>query len=315
MKNIWVNSEGRLRCSWRLLFQFFCFLTILLIVQFVQGLAQERRNLILYNLGSALYLAGMGILMWIFARWIDRRNIVDFGLHIDREWWLDGLVGLAIGAVNLTLVALIEQSLGWATFRLEPASVFNAPFAFVILAVLINLFAIGVGEELTFRAYQIRNLAEGLSRYMGAKGALATAWILVSGIFGLLHMLNPNATVMSGLNVTLAGLMLGLAYILTGELAMPLGIHIAWGFFEGFIYGFPNSGMAPSSWLIVNRVTGPELWTGGAFGPEAGLLVSVLLVIDVFFIIGWVKMRRRWRGRWVELAEYGRPEAPPLSAL
>ena len=116
---------------------------------------------------------------------------------------------------------------------------------------------------------------------------------------------NPNATLMGGVNVVLAGLLLGLGYLLTGELALSIGLHLAWGYFEEFVYGFANSGQIPSSRLIGSEVIGPELWTGGGFGPEAGILVTLLIMVNALLIIVWVKFRRRWQGIRAELAEYG----------
>jgi membrane protease YdiL (CAAX protease family) len=76
----------------------------------------------------------------------------------------------------------------------------------------------------------------------------------------------------------LIGLFLGLSYILTGDLAIPIGIHIAWNFFEGNVFGFPVSGVDSHLSLIATGQTGPIAWTGGTFGPE-GVLVGILAAL------------------------------------
>jgi hypothetical protein len=101
---------------------------------------------------------------------------------------------------------------------------------------------------------------------------------------------NPNATWISTSALMLAGLFLGLGYILTGSLALPIGLHLTWNFFQGSIFGFPVSGIAFNvATLIAIKQEGPVVWTGGAFGPEAGLLGIVAIVIGCALIVWWVQ--------------------------
>ena len=162
---------------------------------------------------------------------------------------------------------------------------------------------------MVFRGYQIRNLAEGLPLRNNPRFAVALAWIGTSLLFGLAHRLNPNATFLGGFNVFLAGLLLGLGYILTGQLGLSIGLHIATNFFQGFVFGYATSGATMAARLISTRVNGPEIWTGGAFGPEAGLVVTGLALLNALLILIWVKYTGRWKGIRPELAEYrGRNE-------
>ena len=104
--------------------------------------------------------------------------------------------------------------------------------------------------------------------------------LLSSLIFGLLHLGNPHATAVGAAGIILAGLFLGYAFVRTGQLWLSIGIHIGWNFFEGVVFGFPVSGLTV---YHVTRVviSGPELWTGGAFGPEAGLIVIPAMAVGV----------------------------------
>lgn len=310
MKNIIWNSEGRLRSGWRVLFQLVAFFVLLIVAQGLQIITQDKQSALLYGIGSGIYLLGVLCILWGFARWIDRRKFGDYGFHLSREWWLDLGVGLGMGAFGLTGIAAIESTMGWATFRFDPGSVFDGPFVLIALGVLLDFIAIGVAEEITFRAYQVRNLAEGLKGTLGAKRAVVITLLGTSLIFGLAHMGNPNATLIGGLNVALAGLVLGLGLVLTGELALPIGFHIAWNLFEGFVYGFPTSGRTQLSWLFKSDAVGPDIWTGGSFGPEAGLLTVMMVLIDALLIVFWIRARHRWDGVRGELANYaGRPSS------
>jgi len=87
----------------------------------------------------------------------------------------------------------------------------------------------------------------------------------------------------------------GIAYALTGRLALPVGVHIAWNFFQGNVFGFPVSGTtfpAETVTFFSIQQTGPELWTGGAFGPEGGLLGLFAIVAGILLILAWTRFRQ-----------------------
>ena len=304
IRTVFLNNNHRLRSGWRILLQLVSFIILLVVVQSFQDAAETRQSLPIYLLSSVLYLTGIGGMVWAFARWIDRRQPVDYGFRFCREWWLDFGIGFLLGMFTLTAVFVAEWRMGWLQVASIGQTIFEGSFVLVGIVTLLNLLAIAVGEEFTFRGYQIRNIAEGISGGQRVKWAPLIALVVTAMFFGILHMGNPNATLMGGVNVVLAGLLLGLGYLLTGELALPIGLHLAWGYFEEFVYGFANSGQIPSSRLIGSEVIGPELWTGGGFGPEAGILITLLIMVDGLLIIMWVKFRRRWRGVRAELAEY-----------
>jgi membrane protease YdiL (CAAX protease family) len=303
---ILFNAESRLRSGWRILIQFTGFVILLVIAQSIQDVARERRDALMFGIGGCLYLLGGLGMVWGVGRWLDRRKFVDYGFHLNREWWMDFGVGLLIGAFTLTVVFAVEWMAGWVRIASVTETVFDGSFILIGGSVLLSLLAVGVIEELVFRGYQLRNLAEGLR--FGKKSGLAVtvAWVGTSMLFGIAHLMNQGATLFSSMNVALVGMLLGWGYVVTGELALPIGLHISWGFFEEFVYGFANSGQSPVGWLIGSQVHGPELWTGGAFGPEAGLIVTLMILLDGLLVMGWVKYRRRWKGIRGELSEYQR---------
>ena len=121
------------------------------------------------------------------------------------------------------------------------------------------------------RGYHLQTIASGFNLLWGL--------IISSAIFGALHLANPHATWISAAGILFAGLFLGYAYIRTKQLWLPIGLHIGWNFFEGVIFGFPVSGLDDIYHLIRIHVFGPEFWTGGAFGPEAGLILLPALAL------------------------------------
>src|ERR1700683_913151 len=115
-------------------------------------------------------------------------------------------------------------------------------------------------------------------RRIGPRLALLLALLVSASLFGILHLLQPNATAVSSLNIFFAGVLMSVPYLLTGELAIPIGLHLGWNFFEG-ICGFAVSGLTSGYGLLRTQQVGPAAWTGGEFGPEAGLLALGFTVL------------------------------------
>jgi membrane protease YdiL (CAAX protease family) len=162
-----------------------------------------------------------------------------------------------------------------------------------LAAASLAFLAVGWYEELISRGYWLVNLSEGFElRRLGLHGrtSLLVAVLLSSSVFALGHARNPNATVVSTVALVAAGLLLAVPVVRTGQLWMSIGLHFGWNLFEGPVFGFPVSGI-PTFQLVRPVVTGPTLWTGGAFGPEAGLLLLVLQVLAAILI--WLVTRGR----------------------
>jgi membrane protease YdiL (CAAX protease family) len=83
--------------------------------------------------------------------------------------------------------------------------------------------------------------------------------------------------------IFLAGLFLAFGYIRTQQLWLSIGLHIGWNFSEGVIFGFPVSGLDGFHLPSITTI-GPDLWTGGSFGPEAGLIILPALILGTFLI-------------------------------
>ncbi len=300
----WNGEERRLRLVWR-------FLVFLLVLAPALAAAQALLYFIAPTLLEALqkgegpgFISGWALSEWlmlialivtlfIIGRWVDRRPFSDYGFRLGKRWWLDLAFGLGLGALLMTGIFVVESLLGWVQVTGTMQAPAGSTFAASILTAAGLFLAVGVFEELLSRGYLLHNLAEGLNfKFWTPAIALALAWLFSSSFFGLAHASNPNATAISIINLVLAGLFLGLGYVITGDLAIPIGLHIAWNFFEGNVFGFPVSGTP------VNQVTfiaiqqrGPELWTGGAFGPEAGMIGNVAILIGAALILAWVKWR------------------------
>ncbi|MDQ4062308.1 MAG: CPBP family intramembrane metalloprotease [Actinomycetota bacterium] len=311
MPNLFRNArEKRLRAFWRLLLHYtlYSYLsTVLVIVSSLVFLAVSEGTVIDMGTGAsrstspALFMSGYVASLvaalasvWLAGRFLDRRPFSGFGLRPDRAWWPDFCFGLALGAVLMTAVFFVELAVGWITITGAFEIVGEgSSFALSILFVLVAFVCVGFYEELLSRGYQLQNMAEGLNfPSLGPKGAVLLAWALSSTIFGLLHLRNPGASLASTSNIAIAGLFLGAGYVLTGRLAIPIGLHITWNFFQGNVFGFPVSGIGPIGATFVSiEQGGPLLLTGGTFGPEAGLLGTTAMTVGSLLIWLWVRAR------------------------
>jgi uncharacterized protein len=325
MANIFRDPiERRPRAFWRLLLQGIIFFILLFGIQIVIGIAASaliqfpteldpgaaQESLVNHPLLQIGISISQIIAIWISfviaARWLDRRPMHDFGFRFNRAWWRDLVFGLALGALLMALVFVVELSAGWIeiTGYAQPGP---GGFGFLpgILGALILFLSVGIYEEMLFRGYHLRNLAEGFEgRLISARAALLLAYFLSSIIFGIAHAANPNSTPISTLNIAIAGLLLGLGFVLTGELAIPIGLHITWNFFQGNVFGFPVSGMQFGATFIEINQFGPETITGGAFGPEAGLIGLAAMLLGSVLTVLWVRYNRGAARLRDELAVY-----------
>ena len=296
----WDEAYSRLRAGWRLIIQLALMVACLAffgLLAMIFGDDAPRdpldRNMSILDSG-AIFLA-IVLSVWLAGRFIDRRRFVDFGFRLGRSWWIDLAFGFALGASLQAGIFLVELAAGMATFTGAGWSgQGGCAFPLRMLLVFCSLLGVGVTEELWNRGYLMKNLAEGLNvGPLGRKGAILLATIGTAILFGLGHATNPDAGLVSTLALMLAGILYGTAYALTGELAIPIGYHLAWNFFEGAVFGFPVSGYALETTFLVTHVSGPALWTGGAFGPEAGLLGMLARVAGILLLLAWAGLRYR----------------------
>lgn len=255
------------------------------------------------------------LLLWAAGLLWDGRDFADYGLRLDRRWAAEFAFGLALGAALMLLIFGLEWAAGWVRIVGWFRTADGGAFLPALVAPVLTFLAVGFYEEAFVRGYVLRNLAEGL-RWgpITARAAVCLAWVLSSAYFGLLHLGNPNATWISTLGVALGGLLLGLGYVLTGRLALPIGLHITWNLFQGTVLGFPVSGTDwGSAQVIAIEQSGPGLWTGGAFGPEAGLMGALAGLLGALAIAIWVRRRAGRLAPMERLAAYLPPEkgTPP----
>ena len=289
IKGIFLSSdEPRLRAGWRLVLHTLIlglvsslFLLISLLFPASTGGESVDTSLVAFT----IELVSILLATWLARRFIDRRSFRSLGFKLSRQSWIDLAVGFAIPGIMMGAIFAFELFIGWTTFErwawqsTEPGS--------VAVGMVTGLFAfilVGFSEEILSRGYHLQNLKDGLN--------LGWAVVISSGIFALLHAANPSSSWISTLGILFAGFFLAFGWIRTGQLWLPIGLHIGWNFFEGNVFGFPVSGLTTFR-LIHHTTSGPEIITGGAFGPEAGLILLPAMALGILMIYLYTKNGQR----------------------
>jgi membrane protease YdiL (CAAX protease family) len=290
LKHIFLSpDEPRLRAGWRLAIHSIGYNLLLICIAIplsipILYLGISPQNLLL-NQAIALFAVTPSV--FLARHFLDKRSLSSLGLKFDRWFLPDILAGIFITFLAMGFIYLIEWSLGWLTFdgfAWETDAITN-----VVLNTLLYLgifILVAWNEELLYRGYRLQNLSDGLNPLWG---------VLISSLwFGIAHLLNPNtdARFFVATGIFLAGVFLAFGYLTTKQLWLPIGLHLGWNFFEGVVFGFPVSGLDIYR-LIRIAVEGPVLWTGGAFGPEAGLVVLPGLLLGVTLIYAYTKFMRK----------------------
>ncbi|MCW8849063.1 MAG: CPBP family intramembrane metalloprotease [Melioribacteraceae bacterium] len=300
MKNIFVNSsEKRLRTGWRILFflfTFWAFASLIFLIKPLFGEITKREYIQNYSLIIVSILAlGASISVPLARKIFDKRPFISLGLKVSKQSFQDIFFGFLLSALMAALFFSGMLALGFVEFNGFNLDNSNAiteqSFNFVhymsvisigsILLLLLEYILVGYWEELVFRGYLLQNMADGLG--------IKTAIIISCLIYGLIHITNPNAGLLSSSIIVLFGFLRIYGYLATKMLWLSIGMHIGWNFFQGPIFGFAASGYKKAT-LIKNTITSnKEYLTGGEFGPEGSLLIIPILILALYIMRWYAK--------------------------
>jgi membrane protease YdiL (CAAX protease family) len=161
------------------------------------------------------------------------------------------------------------------------------------LAQALAFFAVAAAaEEAAFRGYPFQALVQGIGAWPAA--------VLTSALFAWAHADNPEVTAVAVANIFLAGVMLAVAYLKTRSLWFATGVHVGWNWAMQSLLGFPVSGLNEFDTPLYDvRELGPDVVTGGPFGPEAGVAATLAILAGTVWM--WRTRRLRESERMVAL--------------
>lgn len=234
------------------------------------------------NLGMAvevsMLVAAIGFGALALRHWRAQGTPIlrGLGLDWDRRAGRDLVAGITIASLAILGIFTIEAAVGAITTSALQGSWKELGSWFLGKA------AASVKEEVLMRGMLLSGLVLAL------RGRRGLAVLLSAIAFGCIHLSNPGATPLSVLGNTLGGVMYGIAFLCAGSLWLAIGLHFAWNFVQGPLLGFPVSGMAAGGLQQVHDV-GPAWLSGGAYGPEAGLVGIVFRFVIIALVLCWLK--------------------------
>jgi membrane protease YdiL (CAAX protease family) len=232
------------------------------------GPKEDLKSLIDTNYWYRVISQTVQVASALFTTWAivvnsEKLSLKNFGLTVRVK---ECLMGLVIGGSFMLSFSLISYVFGTIHFS------FNK-FSIDILGSLFVYFLVAVGEEVIVRGYPLFKLQSKVGNFW--------ALFITSFVFGLMHLGNDHFTWLGYLNISLSGLLMGIITLRTRSLSSAIGIHWAWNYVQGTIFGFAVSGHNITGILKAEQLSTPML-TGGDFGAEGSAL---LIPITLFLIL------------------------------
>ncbi|MFC1561851.1 lysostaphin resistance A-like protein [candidate division KSB1 bacterium] len=305
IKQTFVNRFGHIRAGWRMaiyiITSIFCLIPVIVIFVIFGNISPQQNESELLSVPYILLYVAINTALIISAlvslKLIDRRPFGILGINLYAGWFREFSTGLGLGFVLLTVIFLIFWITGLVQVTIGEMN--TVVLSSMSLYLALFLFA-GATEEFLMRGYLFQASIEGSRNWI--------AVLIFSLIFSLLHFANPNWSWSGAINIFLAGVLLSVAYIKTRSLWLPIGLHMAWNWTQGPLWGMNVSGISTVNSFLVSIPRGPDLLSGGEFGAEDSLISSVFITGLLWYVwkVNWIKPSPHNEALWQKYpAGYG----------
>ena len=282
---VFKNEEGEVRSGWKILILFLVeYILLFIMANIIGSLVVISRSIreniyIILMFSQEIVLILTPILSW---KVLFKKDLSLIGLKaLNKKEVKNLILGLVMGIAAITLafiLIIISKSGVLVNSLLEPR------FSLSLVVYFILFIFVGFAEELLSRGYII-----------GAMGVSSNnKWfaVMVSAvIFSLMHYGNNGFSLIPFLNIFLVGILFGFMYVKTKSIWLSTGFHITWNFFQGCIYGMPVSGITTPK-LYEMTFVGNSILNGGTFGPEGGLIVTMVIILMLVSLIFLIKNKK-----------------------
>ena len=277
LKSFFLDSNRRLRNGWWILL----FVALFLLSRVLYTPISQ----ILRHAGiPATWLEPLRFVFVLLVTSICTRlrgdPLSSIGFRIDLRWIRQWVAGALLGIASMAVIVGLIWLAGGIRLELDPARSVGTLVYGLYLFLFVALF-----EETLFRGFLFQRLVDGAGVWIAQ---LALALLFAAGHWG-----NPGmhgaTEVVASLDLGLGAIMLGLAWLRTRSLALPVGLHLGWNWMQGHVLGFGVSGFDYAGWYQPQFLDRPQWLTGGEFGPES----SVFAVLVDLVVIG---LLWKWRG-------------------
>lgn len=227
-----------------------------------------------------IFSTGFVILCYfIYIKFIEKRPFYTIGLNQKNKFkkYITGAIVAIAMQLSYFFIILIFR---WGKVISQPINATSAmgtsAIGFVLLF-LVGFMVQGASEEIVVRGWMMPVLS--------ARYKIPTAIAITSVFFGLLHIGNANIDFLSVVNLILYGVFAALYAIWDDGLWGIFAQHSIWNWFMGNVLGLPVSGMIiGNASIIETKLTGPIYITGGNFGPEGGIIVTIIEIIGIIVV-------------------------------
>ncbi len=291
---IFKNKYGEVRSGWKivltLIVMFALMNVVAIFIGIILGILMVAKESVmeLYAIENSslffsvsiilqnLALIGSSMIIW---KVFEKKKVTFMGLINIKEGYKELGIGLLLGAVTITIVGIVLLLIG----EVKLVNSLSKPnISYELLSGLIAFIAVGFGEEIFGRAYCMSVLKQTRNKYV----ILGVS----SAIFAAMHLGNNGVSILALINLFLVGILFGYMFIKSGNVWMPIGFHITWNYFQGYILGFQVSGNEVKG-IYQLQNAGNSFINGGAFGPEGGIVVTAILIITLFIVGAYYKDR------------------------
>ena len=281
---IFFNEFGRFRSGWR--FTFFLlsyFLVSYMILIFLLAILSSlpigfnQTSLLYFIFPFAVFSAVAIFFGWLYGKIFEDLPFRALGCWFTKNWFNSLIAGFMIGAISIGIAVLIPFISGGLSFGFNQTAG-TAPILLTLGVTLLIFIVAAISEEVLFRGYLLQTMSRAKLFWVGA--------LLTSFLFASAHNNNPGATVFSWVNTFVAGIWFAVAYWKTRNLWFPFGLHLAWNWLQGSVFGINVSGLGElaSAPLMKASDSGPVWLTGGNYGIEGGIACTIALIISTALI-------------------------------
>ena len=219
----------------------------------------------------------ISLLVFFRVKVIEKRSLSSIGFN-KNNWLKKYSLGFLIGLAMMSIIVLILLPFGYITVEKNPIQPVGVSAIASVLVILFGWIIQGATEEIVTRGW--------LLNVLSTKYNIGVGLLISSTLFGLMHLTNPNVNYIAVINIILVGLFYGLYVIKTNDLWAVCGMHSAWNFAQGNIFGFKVSGLDVSVGSLIDlNLVGSDFVTGGIFGPEAGITATFILLASIGILL------------------------------
>lgn len=284
VQTIFFGKDNKLRSGWRATVFLFAFLlvasiliflsiNVIALLPFGEAATGQLPIIIPFAVSTVVAL----VFGWLCGKFFEKLPYQSLGASFTNGWLAHLAAGLAVGAITFLLAIIIVVASGSMSFCLNATSVSTA-IATTLLTTLV-IFTVGAAsEETLFRGYLLQTFARSNLKWLGVA--------MTAMLFAFAHNQNPGANLLALGNTLLAGVWFAVAYFRTRDLWFPFGIHLAWNWLQGPVFGINVSGItgfAPDP-LFRAADVGPAWLTGASYGIEGGVACTPALILSLTLI-------------------------------